>query len=61
MLPEAGALWTPFDQCLLQGQEPQQQCQGKEERGGGHMVAEMPASEATQEKIMAAILQSDKS
>ena len=26
----------------------------------GHMVAEMPASEATQEKIMAAILQSDK-
>ena len=26
----------------------------------GHMVAEMPAAEATQEKIMAAILQSDK-
>ena len=26
----------------------------------GHMVAEMPASEATQERIMAAILQSDK-
>ncbi|MBQ3919717.1 MAG: sugar ABC transporter ATP-binding protein [Oscillospiraceae bacterium] len=26
----------------------------------GHMVAEMPASEASQEKIMAAILQSDK-
>ena len=26
----------------------------------GKMVAEMPASEATQEKIMAAILQSDK-
>ena len=26
----------------------------------GHMVAEMPASEATQEKIMAAILKSDK-
>jgi putative multiple sugar transport system ATP-binding protein len=26
----------------------------------GRMVAEMPASEATQEKIMSAILQSDK-
>ena len=26
----------------------------------GNMVAEMPAAEATQEKIMAAILQSDK-
>ena len=26
----------------------------------GRMVAEMPAAEATQEKIMAAILQSDK-
>lgn len=45
MLPEAGALWTPFDQCLLQGQEPQRQCQGKEERGGGHMVAEMLVSD----------------
>lgn len=45
MLPEAGALWTPFDQWLLQGQEPQRQCQGKEECGGGHMVAEMLVSD----------------